>query len=181
MLWQDLEKYLEVARFQSILFEGQFIREDEGYNLFRPMASPVYLSTGLDFLKLSAHYNGGSIDVNMVHEPTWESFGEDWEDEEDIGLVDEPFGLFGDASEVVCNGIRCALGDSPDSEYCTDIIFIEMTFNGPTIDGDRIVLFDPMSTMGILVRPNLTLEERLQTHPRPETYGPIREWRRRAE
>jgi len=180
LAWFEFEHFLQRAEVGSLLFEGQFVKDGD-YNIFRPMGSPVYLSTSEGLLKMSAHYNGGAISVALVTEPTWESYGEGWESEESLGLVDEPFGLFGDESDVVCNRVRCVLDDAPAPEHCTDLIFIEMTFHGPTFDGDRVVLFDPMSTAGILVRPNLTLEARLQMHPRPDTNGPVWEWRRHAE
>jgi hypothetical protein len=133
--WDELIAYLDTASFTGLLFEGQFM-EFDGIKRFLPMSTPVYLETATSLLKLSTGVNNGNVFFSVVDAPTWESFGEDWEEMDEVGVVDVGSTYFGD-DPVQCTQLRCAIDNQPGPEN-GEVLLVEMTFTR-----EQRVLFDP--------------------------------------
>lgn len=151
LTWDELTGFLETAQFTGVLFEGDF-DEHDGKRQFHAMANPVYLESPGGLLKLSTGVSGGDLAFAVVDAPTWESFGEDWEEMDKVGVIDQGFTYFGEQQSVQCLELRCAIGTEAGWGHGA-VLLAEMTFTG-----EQRVLFDPWWPAGIRVQTAMTLE-----------------------
>ena len=168
--WNELVEVMATRKFADLLFEGAF-HMSNGIRCFLPSATPVYLEfADHGLLKLSSD-DSGRLAFSLVDAPTWDSFGDDWDDMDSVGVVSMHHTYFGESPAAQCEILRCAFASSREKED-GPVLAAEMTFSGR----HRVVV-DPSWPAGMRVLAGPELESVLAFHWNQDVKS-VRTWRR---
>src|SRR5579875_2370053 len=159
-----LANFLSLARLDGLLFEGQFFERETGKKEFVCMPSVVYVRADVGLLKISTGVNGGKLNFELVPQPVWETFGEDWEEMERAGTVNMAFQFWGEYQNVQCHAFRLGVSGVPQAEG--DVVMAEFSFTY-----HEKILLDPWWPAGIRVISGKSLEAGLAYHA--QTIGSV--------